>query len=129
MGHDISRITIVDFSTGDSTSAQTLTATPADSRSPVELPSPIDARAPRRIAVAQLQPPGGARPSELRVSASAAAAGARFDVRVAKCTTQEDEDKLLAVIETCGAGADTFNEWMAELLLLAEADRATASKV
>jgi hypothetical protein len=42
-----------------------------------------------------------------------AGAQRRFDVQAATCTTAEDADKLLAVIEMCGSGFDTFNGWNA----------------
>lgn len=42
---------------------------------------------------------------------------ARFDVRNATCAKVEDADQLLAVIESCGAGFEDFNQWMHELLL------------
>jgi hypothetical protein len=42
---------------------------------------------------------------------------ARFDVRDATCSKTEDADALLAVIETCGAGFDSFNQWMHDLLV------------
>jgi uncharacterized protein YgfB (UPF0149 family) len=40
-----------------------------------------------------------------------------FDVRLTTCASQADQDRLLAVIENCGAGFDAFNVWMHELLL------------
>jgi hypothetical protein len=117
MGHDISRIAIVDFSAGASARAA---RAPSAGSARKALPPPPDARASER-------PPRVSQPSEPPAAPTAATTRARFDVSHAKCTTQDDEDRLLAVIETCGAGADTFNQWMTELLLLVEAERATAA--
>jgi hypothetical protein len=52
----------------------------------------------------------------LTAAAPATLAGASFDVRQAKCTMRHDEDRLLAVIETCGNGFESFNAWMRDLL-------------
>jgi hypothetical protein len=41
----------------------------------------------------------------------------RFAVQHATCATAEDADKLLSVIEMCGSGFDSFNNWMHELLI------------
>jgi hypothetical protein len=41
---------------------------------------------------------------------------APFDVRHASCVMVEDQHRLLAVIEMCGSGFDSFNAWMQELL-------------
>lgn len=41
----------------------------------------------------------------------------RFDVRRATCVGKGDKDALLAAIESCGAGFETFNEWMHNMLV------------
>jgi hypothetical protein len=52
--------------------------------------------------------------------------GARFDVRNATCVVAEDQDRLLAVIETCGSGFDTFNTWLEALLTRRSVDVSSA---
>jgi hypothetical protein len=37
-------------------------------------------------------------------------------VQRASCSIAEDEERMLAVIEGCGAGFDAFNSWMHNLL-------------
>ena len=39
-----------------------------------------------------------------------------FDARFATCSLTRDRDKLLSVIESCGNGLETFNEWVHETL-------------
>lgn len=44
--------------------------------------------------------------------------GCGFDVRKAICMVPADTDRLLGVVEQCGAGgADSFNAWMHSLLI------------
>jgi hypothetical protein len=40
----------------------------------------------------------------------------RFDVQQTRCAIAQDEERMLAVIESCGAGFDAFNSWMHALL-------------
>ena len=83
-----------------------------------------------RITVADFCSVSSAASSELKGARSPTRGrDEHFDVRRAKCTVQEDEDKLMAVIETCGAGAESFNRWMVELLVLAEEKRVKADEL
>lgn len=43
-----------------------------------------------------------------------------FDVRFTSCSVPGDRDRLLAVIESCGNGVETFNAWMHDLLPLSD---------
>jgi hypothetical protein len=41
----------------------------------------------------------------------------RFDVRACRCASTSDEERMLAVMESTGAGLSAFNTWMHNLLL------------
>lgn len=49
--------------------------------------------------------------------AQAAEQQQRFDVRACKCASPDDEARMLAVMESTGAGFDSFNSFMHNLLL------------
>jgi hypothetical protein len=51
----------------------------------------------------------------------------RFDVRRAKCSAAMDEERMLAVIEGCGAGFDSFNQWMHGMLRATQQRQTAAS--
>jgi hypothetical protein len=67
--------------------------------------APLEARV-RRVKLA-VQP---AAASRAKVAVDTAFA---FDVRMARATLATDTERLLAVIDCCGNGFDSFNEWMA----------------
>jgi hypothetical protein len=58
------------------------------------------------------------RRSNTTVPPSMAVQKQRFDVRRATCVGKGDKDALLAAIESCGAGFETFNDWMHSMLVV-----------
>lgn len=48
----------------------------------------------------------------LRATVAVDAQALAFDVRKARATLATDTERLLAVIDCCGNGVDSFNEWM-----------------
>lgn len=72
-----------------------------------------------RMEISALQEPGDQQLDQLNRSVRALASSTQhFDVRVAVCAYQADQDRLLSVIESCGAGFDSFNAWMHNLLIV-----------
>jgi hypothetical protein len=82
-----------------------------------QLPSAEPYMAMARPHSAQRHVEGEPRSGRPPLTRSRSRSAPHFDVRLTTCASQADQDRLLAVIENCGAGFDAFNVWMHELLL------------
>lgn len=52
----------------------------------------------------------------VRLTARESMSAEAFDIKLAQCSKEEDEERLLAAIEICGGGFDAFNAWMCKLI-------------